>query len=122
MRYAPLVHAGARHLGYISARPRRDLGAFAPQSIYTDATCSGTAGYTQNLFTLSTPYVAACVEDEDPMTKVSFGCRADAKEVTVKWCAIPTRSRAPAHRPSRVAHVPVAARLPSASRSCVPPE
>jgi len=119
----PLVHAGARHLGYILARPWRDLGAFSPQRIFTDATCSGTAVVTQNLFTYATANVAPCVdEDAAPMTKISFSCRADAKEVSAKWCAIPTPSRAPAHRPSRVAHVPVAARLASASRSCVPPE
>ena len=122
VRYAPLVHAGARHLGYILARPWRDLGAFSPQRIYTDATCSGTAVFTQKRFTYATANVAPCVEDEAPMTKISFSCRADAKEVSAKWCAIPTPSRAPAHRPSRVAHVPVAARLASASRSCVPPE
>ena len=121
VRYASHVHAGARHLGGISAVSRRDLGAISPQDFYTDATCSGTAVHTRDVNGYATANAMSCLEDEDA-TSTSFSCRADAKELTAKWCAIPTRSRAPAHRPTRVAHTPIAARLASVPRSCMPPK
>ena len=106
---------------YISAVSRCDLGAISPQDFYTDATCSGTSVHTRDANSYATANTMSCLQDEDA-TSTSFRCRADDKELTAKWCAIPTRSRAPAHRPTRVAHTPIAARLASAPRSCMPPK